>query len=503
MKRLLILACLFAGMHLSSGQEKYDYNVHVSAAEDSLLYRSLKPAKMEAGKKYPLVLLLHDAGKKGNDNEKQLQTGAKMFLNPVNREKYPAFVVVPQCPAGEWWTYDRLPKNFNRLPYNKDLNPSLAMVKEVLDKYLVMPDVDRSRIYVMGASMGGVATYDIVSHYPEIFAAAVPMCGAIAPGYLDKAKNVAFRIFHGDDDATVPVECSRRAYRELKKAGAKVEYIEIPGGKHGISFHVFNRPDFMEWMFGQKRQNSQKRASASHSAYRRDVFVSQAGDSLRYRYLEPESRSKNRKYPLVIFLHGAGERGSDNEIQLMHGSQMFLNPVNRNRYPAFVIFPQCPQDGYWAYSRRPKPLENLQAEAEMPPVFKALKELLDTYLAMPEIDRRRVYIIGLSMGAMGTYDLVIRYPEIFAAAIPICGIVNHNRLSAVKDVSFRIFHGDADPVVPVEGSRNAYRALTDAGVKAELYEFPGCGHNSWNPAFSKPDFMEWLFKQKKPGKYIR
>ena len=243
--------------------------------------------------------------------------------------------------------------------------------------------------------------------------------------------------------------------------------------------------------------------SFSQEKYEHNKHISANGDTLLYRNLKPANMKAGEKYPLVIFLHGAGERGNDNEKQLAHGSQMFLNPVNRNRYPAFVIFPQCPQDGYWAYSRRPKSLENLEAEAEMPPVFKALKELIDIYLAMPEIDKRRVYIIGLSMGAMGTYDMVIRFPEIFAAAVPICGRVSPERLSGIKDVNFRIFHGDADNVVPIEGSRNAYTALIKAGVKAELYEFPGCGHNSWNPAFSKPDFMEWLFKQKKPGKYIR
>ena len=255
MKKFLFL--LMTGL-LSSvmafSQEAYDYNVYVSEKGDTLLYRSLKPAEIKAGKKYPLVLVLHDAGKKGNDNERQLLTGAKMFQNPVNREKYPAFVVIPQCPSGQWWTYNRLPKDFNRLPYNKELNPSLALVKEVLDTYLEMPEVDKSRIYVMGASMGGVGTYDIVAHYPEIFAAAIPICGAIAPGHLGEAKDVAFRIYHGDDDATVPVECSRRAYKELRNAGAKVEYIEIPSGKHGINFHVYNQPDFMEWLFKQKRR---------------------------------------------------------------------------------------------------------------------------------------------------------------------------------------------------------------------------------------------------------
>lgn len=162
MKRIIILlAVLFAGVQLSFAQEAYDYNVYVSPQGDSLLYRSLKPQEMKKGRKYPLMLVLHDAGKKGNDNEKQLQTGAKMFLNPVNRDKFPCFVVIPQCPKGKWWTYNRVPKNFNRLPYADTLNTPLAMTKAVLDEYLAMPEVDKSRIYVMGASMGGASVHTI------------------------------------------------------------------------------------------------------------------------------------------------------------------------------------------------------------------------------------------------------------------------------------------------------------------------------------------------------
>ena len=87
--------------------------------------------------------------------------------------------------------------------------------------------------------------------------------------------------------------------------------------------------------------------------------------------------------------------------------------------------------------------------------------------------------------------------SIFAAAVPICGSVNPDRLPAAKEVKFRIFHGDADDVVTVEGSREAYKALKAAGAKVEYIEFPGCNHGSWNPAFNYPGFMEWLFKQKK------
>jgi predicted peptidase len=239
--------------------------------------------------------------------------------------------------------------------------------------------------------------------------------------------------------------------------------------------------------------------SFGQNEYEKKTFVSTSGDSLNYRLLRPELEQEGKKYPLVLFLHGAGERGSDNEKQLFHGSQMWLNPVNRENYPAFVLFPQCPESGYWAYVNRPSSFETDKMPIEPPisPIFVALKELLDSYLTMPQVDKRRIYVIGLSMGAMGTYDLTIRYPELFAAAIPICGTVNADRLKAAKKVKFRIFHGDADNVVPVSGSRQAYKALKSAGADVEYFEFPGVGHVSWNEAFNRTDFMSWLFRQKK------
>ncbi len=233
--------------------------------------------------------------------------------------------------------------------------------------------------------------------------------------------------------------------------------------------------------------------------FEKKQYISQRGDTLPYRLLTPENQQKGKKYPLVIFLHGAGERGTDNEKQLVHGGQMFLNPVNRMEYPAFVIAPQCPPDGYWAYNSRPASFESdkMPKDPEISPVFASLKELIDSYLSRGDVDTDRVYIMGLSMGGMGTYDMVCRFPDVFAAAIPICGTVNASRLAAAKKVKFRIFHGDADDVVPVDGSRNAYRALKAAGADVEYIEFPGCNHGSWNPAFNYPDFMKWLFSQHK------
>ena len=244
-------------------------------------------------------------------------------------------------------------------------------------------------------------------------------------------------------------------------------------------------------------------ATAQPLTYDRKVFTASDGTDLNYRMLSPDGNAKGKKFPLVIFLHGLGERGNDNEKQLLWGGQMFLNPTVRENYPAYVVFPQCPETAFWAYSRIPASFEALTMEEKMPAPFNAVKELIDNFLTYPDVDPSRIYIVGLSMGAMATYDMVDRFPEIFAAAIPICGYIDPERLKDIKGVNFRIYHGDADPTVPVECSRRTYKALKEAGADVEYFEFAGCGHGSWNPAFNTPDFMEWLFKQKKSRKYLR
>ena len=110
-------------------------------------------------------------------------------------------------------------------------------------------------------------------------------------------------------------------------------------------------------------------------------FVSSSGQSVDYRELTPENLIKGKKYPLVIFMHGAGEKGNDNFSQLKHGSQMFLNPVNRKKFPSFVIFPQCPKDKDWSRSKRTNlKAEKLKADREPTMLVQALKELIDSYL---------------------------------------------------------------------------------------------------------------------------
>ncbi|MBR6731915.1 MAG: prolyl oligopeptidase family serine peptidase, partial [Bacteroidales bacterium] len=168
--------------------------------------------------------------------------------------------------------------------------------------------------------------------------------------------------------------------------------------------------------------------ASSGQEFEYKTFKAEDGTELNYRLLRPSESAKGQKFPLILFLHGLGERGTDNESQLKWGGQMFLNPVNIEKYPAYVLCPQCPETAFWAYKDIPASFTDLKAEEVMPAPFKAVKEMIDTYLACPDIDRSRVYIIGLSMGGMATYDMVVRFPEIFAAAIPICGSVEPSRL---------------------------------------------------------------------------
>ena len=222
------------------------------------------------------------------------------------------------------------------------------------------------------------------------------------------------------------------------------------------------------------------------------------GDTLPYRILYPEHYDRSKKYPLVLFLHGAGERGTDNESQLKHGSFLFTSPENRAAYPAIVVFPQCPADGFWAPMERTDEGRLFPARPKPTPSMQLVEQLVRQCLKHESIDRNRLYVLGISMGGMGTFDYICRHPRRFACAIPICGGVNLERLRKVRRLPIRIYHGSADPVVSVEYSRNAYIELKALGsTRVEYIEFPGVQHESWDNAFAEPDFLAWMFRQEK------
>lgn len=226
------------------------------------------------------------------------------------------------------------------------------------------------------------------------------------------------------------------------------------------------------------------------------------GDTLPYRILYPENYDRAKAYPLFLFLHGAGERGSDNELQLTHGASLFLKQENRQRFPCIVVFPQCPKNETWSWldlggNWRVERNWKINFPEDPEPAMKLVMALLDTLIYTEAIDVNRQYLSGLSMGGFGTFDLLARQPGRFAAAAPICGGGNSLLPCLYKQVPIWVFHGTIDSVVPVENSRKMVAALKRCGAKVKYTEYPDYDHNSWEGAFAEPDFLEWFFSHAK------
>ena len=242
-------------------------------------------------------------------------------------------------------------------------------------------------------------------------------------------------------------------------------------------------------------------ASIFSQEFKEELLVYQ-NDTLPFRILIPKNYNTQRSYPLLIFLHGAGERGSDNKSQLVHGSSLFKSDDFKKKYPSIVIFPQCPAKSSWANVKRNdemltgKKFDFFKEISENKQLI-MVEKLLDFIKKKYNIDSSRRYVGGLSMGGMGTFELVARNPDYFAAAFPICGAGNPSWSNHLKTTPFWIFHGEEDEVVSVDFSRKMYKALSKEKASVRLTIYPKVNHNSWENAFSDPDLMYWLFSNKR------
>lgn len=226
------------------------------------------------------------------------------------------------------------------------------------------------------------------------------------------------------------------------------------------------------------------------------------GDTMPYRLLLPENFDARKKYPLVLFLHGSGERGNDNEKQLVHGATLFLRDSVRKNYPAIVVFPQCGADSYWSnvefrYDSTGKRTFDYPRDESPTKAMSLLIELVDELEDRFRLDKKRMYVGGLSMGGMGTFELVSRRPKKFAAAFPICGGGNDYLAGKMTKPAWWIFHGMKDDVVPYAFSEQMAAAIKAKGGRVKLTLYPNANHNSWDPAFAEPELLKWLFGQSK------
>ncbi len=195
----------------------------------------------------------------------------------------------------------------------------------------------------------------------------------------------------------------------------------------------------------------------------------------------------------MIFLHGAGERGSNNKAQLVHGMAEFCKPKWREKYPCYVLAPQCPAEMKWSDVDWTLPSSELPEKVSEP--MQLVFELVDAMLKDSAVNDNRVYITGLSMGGYGTWDILARRPNFFAAAIPICGGGDPKTANRFANVPLWCFHGDKDETVTVNRSREMIEALKAAGGSPKYTEYAGVAHDSWTRTYSNPEVIEWMFAQ--------
>ncbi|NLX96284.1 MAG: phospholipase [Rhodopirellula sp.] len=227
------------------------------------------------------------------------------------------------------------------------------------------------------------------------------------------------------------------------------------------------------------------------------IYRSADGQTLPYRLHIPNNYDPAREYPLILFLHGAGERGVDNEAQLLHPEVLrFINDDAAARHPCFLVAPQCPEGHRWVETPWDSPRAHATpVEPSLP--TRLTMEILDSLEKEFRIDPDRRYATGMSMGGFGVFDLLVRRPGHYAAAIVICGGADNSKAKEIAAVAYRVFHGADDGAVPVARSRSIVEALKQAGARVHYTEYEGAGHNVWSRAYQEPELVDWLFARKR------
>lgn len=216
------------------------------------------------------------------------------------------------------------------------------------------------------------------------------------------------------------------------------------------------------------------------------------GHRIPYVVYVPRDYTPSKQWPVVLFLHGAGERGDNGlaQSQVGLGAAVRMHP---ERFPCVIVMPQCPEGKGWG-AGIPGFTQDEPLVADL--ALKALDDVVERYHG----DRDRLSLTGLSLGGFGTWSIGAAHPERFAALAPVCGGGTATTAGKLKDIPIWAFHGEADTVVPAERSRQMVEAVRAAGNRNVKYtEYPAVGHNSWDKAYGDPEFATWLLAQKRGG----
>ena len=371
--------------------------------------------------------------------------------------------------------------------------------------------IEANRVGIMGFSAGGTVASSTLFGYtkenrPDFAAPIYPFFPSAMIGSVANDAPPIF-IVTATDDGFGLAPHSIDLYNKWLSTKHDAELHMYARGNHGFGMRKQNLPTdnwierFYDWL-GMEGLLTKKVVDHALDIYEKKEFVFAEGKTLPYRILYPANYDKTKKYPLLLFLHGAGERGKDNEKQLIWGSKLFITEENRKNFPAIVVIPQCPEESFWAVTKIDRTVQPLKIEfdytAEPNWPLAAANELVKKLSNEEGVDRSRVYITGLSMGGMGTFESVYRYPDLYAAALPICGggDVNHYDKRVAK-VPFWVFHGAVDAVVNPQLSRDMVEKLKSLKAEVKYSEYPGVNHDSWKNAFEEKDYLSWMLSHKK------
>ena len=237
-----------------------------------------------------------------------------------------------------------------------------------------------------------------------------------------------------------------------------------------------------------------------YTAFQKKTFTADDGFTLPYLIYLPADYNEDTAYPVLLFLHGAGERGTDNRNQLNNVIAKLYEDTSSPFYHTIVVAPQCPNDMQWVDT----PWANGNYIQNRIPISKPLSaavQMMDSLLTEYSINPNRQYVMGISMGGFGTWDLIMRYPDRFAAAVPICGGADPTKAKLLVDMPIWTFHDTTDGVVPCSGTQMMYKAMVNAGCKDVTYtETAQYGHGVWDAAVATDGLFNWMFDKRTDNK---
>ncbi|MCK5674187.1 MAG: prolyl oligopeptidase family serine peptidase [Spirochaetales bacterium] len=231
-------------------------------------------------------------------------------------------------------------------------------------------------------------------------------------------------------------------------------------------------------------------------SYEAMSYENKDGEKLNYRLHLPEILLDNndlKSYPLILFFHGSGGRGSDNILPVLGSPKDILKITEKFQVPVIIVVPQCPLKFQWSDIPPNADLNRMKKNPTLP--MKLTIEMLEEIIAEYPVDLDRIYAVGFSMGGYAVWEILQRFPDKFAAGIPVCGAGDEELTDLIKDIPIWAFHGEDDTVVSPKHSRTMINALIKSGGDPLYTEYENTGHNSWSRTFSNEEVILWLLDQ--------